>query len=381
MENTTYLTIALVTRSKDGYSETFIESHRTLLPYNVLFVYGTHFPLYKLDGRPIKGGNHSLGNLYERLLRKFGKLPSDYFQKKALQKYFADHKVKAVLAEYGTTGVLVMDVCEKMGIPLIVHFYGFDAYRHELLARMREQYRELFRKSAAIVAVSLDMLKKLESLGAPAEKLHYNPCGVDVNLFTRTVPSKNPLVFLSAGRFVEKKAPYLTLLAFQKVLEQVESSSLVMVGDGELLDVCKNISRSLKLDDHVQFIGACDHLKLAQLMQSARGFVQHSIVPSSGDSEGTPVAILEACASGLPVISTRHGGIPEVIENNKNGFLVEEGDIEKMAEYMIWIAKNPEKADEIGNHARQNMEENFNMQLRIANLTKIIQNAIEEYSR
>jgi glycosyltransferase involved in cell wall biosynthesis len=107
-------------------------------------------------------------------------------------------------------------------------------------------------------------------------------------------------------------------------------------------------------------------------MQQSRVFVQHSLVPKSGDSEGTPVGIIEAGASGLPVVSTRHAGITDVVIHGKTGFLVDEGDIDGMAKYMYRILSDTELAIKMGKRARQHISDNFNMDVSIANLRAIL---------
>ena len=108
-----------------------------------------------------------------------------------------------------------------------------------------------------------------------------------------------------------------------------------MVGAGLLHDVCSKLVKALHIEHAVELKGIVDHAGVAALMQESRVFVQHSLVPASGDTEGTPVAILEAGAAGLPVVSTKHAGISEAVIHGKTGFLVDEGDIDAMAEYII----------------------------------------------
>jgi glycosyltransferase involved in cell wall biosynthesis len=121
-----------------------------------------------------------------------------------------------------------------------------------------------------------------------------------------------------------------------------------MLGAGLLHDVCSKLIKALHVEHAVELKGIVDHAGVAALMQESRVFVQHSLVPASGDSEGTPVAILEAGAAGLPVVSTRHAGIIDAVIHGKTGFLVNEGDIDAMAEYLYQLLANPELASKMG---------------------------------
>src|SRR5438132_3366189 len=112
-------------------------------------------------------------------------------------------------------------------------------------------------------------------------------------------------------------------------------------------------------------------------MRRARCFVQHSIVAPSGDSEGTPVSILEAGATGLPVVSTRHAGIPDVVIEGETGFLVDEGDVHGMAEYMLRMIKEPELAGRMGAVAQKHIQENFSRARSLNRLWSIIESCIE----
>jgi glycosyltransferase involved in cell wall biosynthesis len=222
------------------------------------------------------------------------------------------------------------------------------------------------------------MEKQLLDLGVSREKIHYNVYGVDTNLFRDGRPDKNPPTFIAVGRFVDKKAPQLTLLAFRKVLDRCSSARLIMIADGPLLESCRQIVHALKMTNAVEFLGPKKHNEVAKIMNGARAFVQHSVTTSHGDAEGTPVGVLEAGSSGLPVVSTRHAGIRDVVLEGKTGFLVDEFDVAGMAEQMIALVEQPERALELGRNARKHIEDNFSLEESINNLWRIILNCIKE---
>jgi glycosyltransferase involved in cell wall biosynthesis len=175
---------------------------------------------------------------------------------------------------------------------------------------------------------------------------------------------------------VDKKAPHLTLLAFSKVAAKIHDARLVMVGDGTLWEACKHLADALGVGDKVEFPGPSSHAEVAATMRHARAFVQHSMRTTYGDAEGTPVAILEAGASGLPVVATRHMGIQDVVIHSETGLLVEEGDIEGMAHWMGRIAEEPLLAGRLGRAARERVASQFSMDRSICNLWRIIERAI-----
>jgi glycosyltransferase involved in cell wall biosynthesis len=290
----------------------------------------------------------------------------------AYLKVFQYWSPDAVLAQYGPTGVLVQEACQRAAVPLIVHFHGYDASQRQTLVEYGSRYPELFRTAAAVVAVSRAMRQRLIELGAPPDKVHWNPYGVDCTAFGGADPATADPVFLAVGRFCEKKAPGLTLRAFAEVYRACPEARLRMVGFGSLLDSCVRLASELGIADAVDFLGTCPPQVVQQEMRRSRCFVQHSVVAPDGDSEGTPVAILEAGASGLPVVSTRHAGIPDVVVEGRTGFLVEERDISGMAARMLWLARDPILAGELGRAARVWIENEFSLPQRIGALWNII---------
>ena len=179
---------------------------------------------------------------------------------------------------------------------------------------------------------------------------------------------------LLSGDSSKKRRRIVTILAFQKVLERLPEAKLVMIGTGILQDMCCQLIKALHIEYAVELKGVIAHDRIAALMQQSRVFVQHSLTPASGDSEGTPVAIVEAGATGLPVVSTRHAGISDVIVEGKTGFLVAEGDINAMANCIYELLSSPARAGQMGKNAREHIAKNFDMDCSIKNLRKILQN-------
>ena len=371
----TQRTVCLVSPEQHAYSQTFIQAHRENLPARIVNLYGQNYESVADDNGPLIKPELA-GRLTRAILRRSLKVDAEHFQQRAVRHFLRRNRVEAVLAEFGPTATLVMDVCNQMNLPLIAHFHGFDAYRRGTLKNYGKRYQQLFETAAAIVAVSRDMEAQLIKLGAPAHKVHYNSCGVDPSVFKDADPVHSEPVFVAAGRFVNKKAPHLTLLAFQRVLEDVPEARLIMIGDGPLWQACFQMIRALGLSTAVELLGPRPHSEVALILKQARAFVQHSITTHDGDSEGTPVAVLEAGASGLPVVATRHAGIMDAVIHTKTGFLVEEGDIGEMAEYMQRLAQDAQLAADLGNAAREWISSAYSMEKSIDHLWTIIENSV-----
>ncbi|MDY6986996.1 MAG: glycosyltransferase [Thermodesulfobacteriota bacterium] len=369
--------ICVIGQNRAAYSETFIQAHIGQLPANVRYVWGNPFPMYTAEEAPLLRSVW----LLERFKRAFRRIvigaSEAHIRREGIRVFLRRDRPDLVLAEYGQTGVAVMDICKEAGIPLIVHFHGYDAYDHRELEQAGLQYPELFENASATIAVSRDMERQLLALGAHRGKLHYNPYGVDTSLFHNANPAHVPPVFIAVGRFVDKKAPYLTLLSFAEVKKKIPQAQLKMIGDGPLLEVCRQLAHSLNIRE-VEFLGSKPHAEVAAAMQQARAFVQHSIQPSYGDSEGTPLAVLEAGAAGLPAVATRHGGIQDVIIHGKTGLLVDEGDVNGMADFMIQLADKPFWAAKLGKAARDRICSHFSMENSISGLWKIMSAVVQK---
>jgi colanic acid/amylovoran biosynthesis glycosyltransferase len=289
--------------------------------------------------------------------------------------FFREHDVDIVLAEFGPTGADLAPHLEKLGIPLVVHFHGHDAHRRHLVDDYRTRYAEMFRIAARIVCVSRFMQMTLEELGADPAKIVLNPYGPR-DAFFSVKPRYNSTV-LAVGRFTDIKANYLTLAAFAEAARSVPEARLVMVGNGELLETCKTLARHWGVSELVSFPGAVPHSEILAFFEDACCFAQHSVTPSYGDAEGTPVAILEAAAAALPIVATRHAGIVDAVIHGETGFLVDEGDVIGMAAAMKLFLNDAQLSSQMGERARTHTQEQFSMARHI----DVLQNVIDDARR
>jgi len=365
--------VCIVQATAGGFSETFLRAHAERLPANVTVVYGS---VAHVDGRQVM----SLSR-WARAVRKLKRIATGaaYVPEtvSSFAQVFRSARADVVMAEYGPTGVRMRAPCRLVGIPLVVHFHGYDASMYEVLEEHGQDYPPLFQEAAAIVAVSRKMKQSLIDMGAPPEKVVWNPCGVDVEEFGGGDPQAAPPVFLTAGRFTEKKGPQLTLLAFAKAHERCPTARLRMAGDGHLLAACRDLAKALGIADAVTFLGAQPHGVVQDEMRRARAVLQHSIVAAdTGDCEGTPVAVLEAGASGLPIIATRHAGIPDVVVDGATGLLVDEHDTDAMADAIVRLAEQPEFAARLGQAAREYVAAYFSMDHSIQRLWRVLEDCM-----
>ena len=150
-----------------------------------------------------------------------------------------------------------------------------------------------------------------------------------------------------------------TILAFARVASAIQDARLDIIGDGSLEGECRKLIESLDLTDRVTLHGARHSDFVLALLKEASVFAQHSVTAPDGDMEGLPVSVLEAMACGLPVVSTRHSGIPEAVEEGRTGLLVEEHDVEGMAEAILGLLKDPQRAAAMGRAGRERILSHF----------------------
>lgn len=360
-----------ITRSiKNPYSETFIRDQIKWLKEwaDVYTIHSGRLPERKEDGSLI--GSKLLWVLHKGVKLVVGR--NNFFSNYALKKYLIENKIEVVLTNYGMPGAHMAPICKSLGIPLISIFHGHDATDQKLLKSYRKKYQELFAYANFTIAVSEVMKTKLLELGAHPDKLKLIPYGVDVSKFKSLEEKPESKTFLAVGRFTEKKGPSFTIRAFYKTVKKYPEAKLVLVGGKTgLYKECEKLVTSLGISDAVNFVGIKTTEEITQLMASSFAFIQHSITASNGDMEGTPLAILEAGASAMPIVSTRHGGIIEAVIHGETGYLVNEKDENSMADYMIELLGDPEKAQKMGQLGRKHITENYLQQKQVRKIYEL----------
>ncbi|RED92305.1 glycosyltransferase [Marinoscillum furvescens] len=340
-------TVIIANLNKDKYSETYVRAYEEHLSHGIKLIHGG-YPPTKTDQD-------------ETIID--------------LEAYLRQTKAKMVFAHFGPMAVSMLPVCLNTGIPLMAYFHAYDIHHRDQIECYKADYLQLFQHVHALLASSKEIYNKLVALGAPEKKVHYLPAYVALEKFASDRKSEPSFEVLAVGRFCTTKAPHLTLLAFAEVLKKAPNAQLTMVGDGELLETCITLATSLNIAQHVTFTGALSHEEIHQMMTRSSVFVQHSLTaPVTGDREGTPVAIMEAMASGLPVVSTDHAGIGELIEDGKTGFLVKEGDYSAMADRIATLLESPKLSAEIGTNASNAIRKHHE----VANHMAIVSHLIDQ---
>lgn len=354
-----------ITRSeKYVYSETFIRNQiEGLSNYAEIFnIHSGRYPERKEDGTLLSPKLFWL--LHKAIKIAVGR--NNFFSNYGVKKHLKENKIDLIWANYGISGAHMVPAAKALNIPLITIFHGHDATDKKLLKIYKRKYARLFKQAAYIIAVSEEMKKRLINIGANPEKLKVIPYGINIENFKPQLETPQKMNFLAVGRFTAKKGPTITIRAFYKVLQKYPEATLTMVGKKSgLYEECQKLVDELGIQNSVIFTGIMDQTQIAGMMRTCFAYVQHSIIAPNGDMEGTPLSILEAGASGIPIVSTRHAGIKEAVVHGSTGYLVDEKDEDGMARYMIELCDNPEMAKSFGLNGRKHIEENYVLEKQI----------------
>lgn len=303
----------------------------------------------------------------------------------------AKQNVCLMHAHFGPTAIEFLRVCKQASLPLVLSTYGYDVGS---LPKTTPTYlsalREVFNYASAVLAMSRDMQQDLIALGCPAYKIIVHHTSVNPVEFTPSQRnSEKPLRILSICSYSEKKGlPYL-VESYGQICRDFPNSELRIIGrPAQVNDVAIAVDKIVEqydLQERVQQLPSIPindwQPMLAQEYAAAHIFALPSVTASDGDKEGIPTVLLEAQASGLPVVSSQHAGIPEAIVDGVTGLLVNERDVQDLTAKLGALLGSKQARLEMGNAGRKNIMAEFNVEIQAARLEKIYDAVIEEWHR
>jgi len=294
-------------------------------------------------------------------------------ERKAIESWFSDIKPKVILCHTGHVALKMLPIAQRFDVPLIAHFHGADLssalqnrwYRWSLLHALRH--------FSAIVVVGRHQKEWMLEHGVSKEKVHLIPCGVPVGEFNHLERRKSEFVrFIAVSRLVEKKGLEYTIRAFSIVKSIYPKVKLDIYGDGPLKNELMQLADELQVGSNLRFMGTVRAEVVRNEMAQSDIFLQHSIVASNGDSEGSPVATVEGAASALPVVSTISPGIIEQVIDGETGFLVPQRDVNAMSDRMLRLARDAGLREQFGKAGRERMVREFDTGKQIAKLENVL---------
>lgn len=265
---------------------------------------------------------------------------------RSLKRIIEEEQPDLIHCQFGNSFVFLKDQLPNIDIPIVVSFHGFDASSALERPAYVRQLNRYFDERVFPIFVSHDMRRTFQAKGIQFQNETILYYGTNVEAFQRTnYKLAEPFSFLQISSLTEKKGHTYTLKAFAQLLKTIEPPypQLLIGGDGPFREAIEREIEELGIGEHVHLLGLMDNEQVKQAMENASCFVHHSITSKVGSKEGIPNVIMEAMAMELPILSTYHAGIPELVENGTHGYLFEEKDVktcaQRMKEIMSWSYK------------------------------------------
>jgi glycosyltransferase involved in cell wall biosynthesis len=272
-----------------------------------------------------------------------------------------------LVSHFGPDGCFAAPVARRLGIPHVVFFYGYDVNvtAASALSAWPYLYPKLFASAASICTTSEYLASRVIALGAPPAKLKVIHVGIDLSFFAWADPATRfdggTIRLLHVGRLTAKKSPLQLLRAVHEAARIAPALrfELTVAGDGELADATRALAGELGLGDRVIFTGRIDREQVRALLATHHLYTQYCETTPSGETEGLGVSFIEASAAGLPIATTLHNGLPEVVLHGISGLLSAEGDVSGMARNIASLASAPARWAEMGRAGREHVEKMF----------------------
>ncbi|KPK96610.1 MAG: hypothetical protein AMJ95_13280 [Omnitrophica WOR_2 bacterium SM23_72] len=322
-----------------------IPRHKTARLFKALFLAATHF-------HKNPAAVFSLLNI-----RRYGNLEKFFFSLS-----FLNERFDILHCHFALNG-LIGAALKESGIAkrCITNFHGAEINK-ELLKVNKNHRNNFFKINDLFIANTEFTRQQAIKLGCPGDKITVMPVGFQMDMFPffeKALGPEEKIRILTVARLVEKKGHAYALRAVAQAVELCKNIEYIIAGDGGLRNDLENLTKSLKLEPYVKFLGWVNREEVLRLYQQSHLFILPSVTAKDGDREGQGLVLQEAQAAGLPVISTLHNGIPEGVWDGQSGFLVPEKDVDALSEKLKYLITHPEVWPQMGRSGRKFVEERY----------------------
>ena len=280
---------------------------------------------------------------------------------------------------FGHTGVHLLPFIKRWPKPVVVSFHGMDVQTRAHDPSYEVKLRELLQAATLVLARSQSLLDRLHELGCPESKVRMNRTGIPLDQFPRVereLPPNGAWHLVQACRLIEKKGLDDSLHAFASFNKRHPESSFTIAGDGPLREPMEKLRDELGLHDKVTFAGFLGGTELCELYHQSHIFIHPSRMTADQNQEGVPNSMLEAMATGLPVIATLHGGIPEAVRDGSSGFLVAERDRNGLTDALFRATSDALMWNKLSASASKDVIRNFESRSQIDRLESAYDEAL-----
>ena len=275
---------------------------------------------------------------------------------------------------FGHIAVHLLPLIRTWPRPTVVSFHGADGLVDMHKPAYRDATRQMLEAVKIVLVRSESLRRAVIDLGCDDRKIAIQRTGIPLDqLPFRERNFSNPADwrFVQACRLIEKKGLPVTLRVFANFFREHANAKLTIAGEGPLLGQLQQLARELKIEHRVSFRGFVSQDDLREIYYASHVFLQPSQTGPDGNQEGVPNSMLEAMATGLPVFATRHGGIPEAIEDGKSGVLVAEGDVDGLTRDLLSTVQDPHLLAHLARNGAASVREKFDLRGQIRRLEDI----------
>ncbi len=284
------------------------------------------------------------------------------------ERVLAGRRPSLIHAHFGIEGVYALPLARRLNVPLVTTFHGFDATLSTaaLLCSPAWANYPLFRHRLArqgdlFLCASSFIRDRVLAMGFPEARTRIHYIGVDCQAIRPRDPAEETPTILHVARLVEVKGTQYLIRAFAAVAARHADVELVLIGDGPLRRSLEGLVASLGLERRVRFLGALPHAQVLDWVRKAAMLVLPSIRTRSGRVEGLGMVLLEAAATGVPMVGSRLGGIPEVVIDGRTGLLAPERDPDALSDRIGALLDDPAARHAMGAAARDHVARQFDI--------------------
>lgn len=296
---------------------------------------------------------------------------------------FLGNNFDIIHCHFGPIGILGAFL-KSIGVArgkVVTSFYGYDISKY-IMGKGKDVYNFLFEHGDVFVPICEYFKRRLIELGCNENKIIIHRIGVDLGKFNFGLRNNNSIIrLITIARLVDKKGINYGIKAVAKVAEKHSNIEYKIIGDGILRNMLEDLIVKLKVGKKIHLLGMRDQEEVIKLIRDSDILLAPSVTTKDGDQEGTPTVLMEAMATGLPVISTKHSGIPELVKDGESGFLVPERDVDALADKILYLIGHPRVRLSMGLTGRKFVEKNYNIKKLTQELEEVYQELINSGSK
>ncbi len=335
------------------------------------------FPFAEVRVLP-KPRTHALRRLWQKQILK---RPITIYRSEArrILAGLRQERAEVLHVYFGHIGVHLLPLLEICPLPVIVSFHGADAGVDLEQAAHLTPTRRMMAQATLLLVRSESLAARLVALGADRAKIRLHRTGIplaEIPFVQRTAPTDGVWRGVQACRLIAKKGLATALRAFAEFSRTYPQATFTIAGEGPQRAELEALATALGMAGRVRLTGFLAQAELRALFAESHFFLHPSELGTDGDQEGVPNAMLEAMASGLPVVATRHGGIPEAVEHGVSGLLTAEHDPAALAESLLALAADPARYAQMGAAAAARVAAEFDLEVQARALEAIYREAM-----